>query len=355
MRRPARIRATAKRWPADALDRGARRRSCAEGLNGLKTRRHTRPGGPRAAEALCLLLAAAGCGHVSPPAPTSLTASLGRFGRNPGQFSWPRAAACGPRGVVAAADKTGRIQVFDAQGRLLAHWRMPQIAKGTPTGVCFDSAGRLFVADTHYSRIIVFSLRGEQLAAFGSYGQGPGQFIYPTDAAVAPDGRIYVAEYGEHDRISVFDSSFRFLFSWGDHGAEPGRFRRPMGLALDAKGCVYVADAVNHRIQKFSPEGRLLAAWGKPGRRLGEMTYPYDVAVAGDALFVCEYGGCRVQKFTLDGRPLGVFGRPGRGPNEFNSPWSLDVAADGRLYVADCLNHRLLILGAACPFASPSP
>ncbi len=67
----------------------------------------------------------------------------------------------------------------------------------------------------------------------------------------------------------------------------------------------------------------------------------------GKYVFVCEYGGCRVQKFTLDGKPLAVFGRPGRDMHSLSSPWSLDIAPDGRVYVADCLNHRLLVFPAA--------
>ena len=78
---------------------------------------------------------------------------------------------------MAAIDKTGRVQVFSRTGELAAHWAMPKIDKGTPTGLCFDRAGTLLIADTHYHRVLRYSAAGEQLASFGSYGEGPGQFI----------------------------------------------------------------------------------------------------------------------------------------------------------------------------------
>lgn len=290
-----------------------------------------------------------------PAAPEeTLTASIGSFGVIPGQFSSPRAVASSLEGLVAAIDKTGRVQVFSRNGELTAHWSMPETDKGTPTGLCFDSAGALLIADTHYHRVLRYSAAGELLASFGSYGEGPGQFIYPTDVAIAADGSLFVAEYGKNDRILKFGRNYAFVSHFGGHGTGEGQFRRPMGLAIDQQGHIYVADAINHRIQKFGSDGQFIAAWGGAGKGLGELMYPYDVDIDSEGVVVvCEYGNCRVQKFTIHGKPLGTFGGPGRSNTSLSSPWSIDAAADGRLFVADMLNHRLLILSLACPFASP--
>jgi len=161
---------------------------------------------------------------------------------------------------------------------------------------------------------------------------------------VGADGTIYVAEYGKIDHILMFSKTHEFLGHWGAHGSGDGEFRRPMGLSIDSSGHVYVADSVNHRIQKFTRDGEFVAAWGKPGKGPGEFMYPYDVHVHDDRVLVCEYGNCRIQTFTLDGELVGAFGEPGRGGRGLSSPWSLDVARDGRVYVADMLNHRLLVL-----------
>lgn len=314
---------------------------------------------------LCLAAAAlsvgVGCslrseGPASGARADGAVSTFGSFGLMPGQFSSPRAVACGPRGRVAVIDKTGRVQLFDPRRVLIAHWPMPQTEKGTPTGLCFAGDGTLLIADTHYHRVLKYAPDGKLLASFGSYGEGPGQFIYPTDVAVAPDGAVYVAEYGIDDRIQKFDSAYSLVSQWGGHGTGPGRFRRPMGLAVDPAGNIYVADAVNHRIQKFSPDEEFVAAWGQPGRAPGDFMYPYDVAIDSEGrVVVCEYGNSRIQRLTAQGKPLGVFGQPGRSCQSLSSPWSLDVADDGRVFVADTLNHRLVVLSEACSFASPIP
>ena len=46
-----------------------------------------------------------------------------------------------------------------------------------------DADGSIYVADTHYHRVLVFSPEGQLQASFGSLGEEPGSFIYPTDVA----------------------------------------------------------------------------------------------------------------------------------------------------------------------------
>jgi hypothetical protein len=58
-------------------------------------------------------------------------------------------------------------------------------------------------------------------------------------------------------------------------------------------------------------------------------------------VIVTEFGNHRVQKFTRDGKSLGVFGGPGRGPGQFYQPWALVEDSQGRLHVLDSYNHRV--------------
>uniref|UniRef100_A0A1X7TY24 6-bladed beta-propeller n=1 Tax=Amphimedon queenslandica TaxID=400682 RepID=A0A1X7TY24_AMPQE len=39
-------------------------------------------------------------------------------------------------------------------------------------------------------------------------------------------------------------------------GSANGQFQYPRDIAINSQGLVYVADANNHRIQKFSPDGK---------------------------------------------------------------------------------------------------
>jgi hypothetical protein len=88
------------------------------------------------------------------------------------------------------------------------------------------------------------------LHAWGSAGNGPGQFHLPSGTAVAADGTVYVADRNNH-RIQAFDAAGAFLRTWGTEGTGVGQFRSPLGVAVAPDGMVYVADVRNHRIQAF--------------------------------------------------------------------------------------------------------
>ncbi len=57
----------------------------------------------------------------------------------------------------------------------------------------------------------------------------------------------------EHHRIQVFDDKGRLLSVFGSRGSDPGEFERPTDLDIAGDGRIYVADFGNHRIQVFSP------------------------------------------------------------------------------------------------------
>jgi len=306
--------------------------------------------------ALSLALVAlltAGCRSESAKAPADgipsyVRAIIGGQGNEPGLFYQPRKCTIGHDGDLYVVDSTARIQRFHPDGTFVLEWLMPEYQKGKPEGLSVDRDGNIVIADTHYSRMMRYSPEGKRLAVWGSYGTGPGQFIYPMGVDVDRNGCIYVCEYGEQDRVQVFSPEGRFLRAWGSHGGGPGGFRRASGLALDSQGNVYVADACNHRIQCFAPDGKLLRAWGRPGVGPGELKYPYDVAVASEGdqefAYVVEYGNHRVQKFTLNGQSVGLWGpRPGDRPGELNGPWGIAVDGHGLMYVADTGNHRVQV------------
>ncbi len=273
-------------------------------------------------------------------------ATFGSPGRSLGQFSYPRAIAVdAARGLVYVVDKTARVQRFGVDGTPELEWRMPEWANGKPTGIEVAPDGRVFVADTHYHRVIAYDGQGRELLRFGAYGQGPGELIYPTDVAFGPKERIYVSEYGGNERVNVFDAGGRFLFSFGSPGPAAGQFNRPQALAFNASQTeLFVADACNHRIVVVTPDGDVLRVLGGPGRGPGELAYPYDVMVLRDGtLLVCEFGNNRVQRLSPEGKPLGTLGRVGTRPGELQYPWGVDGTADD-IFVLDSGNNRVQVI-----------
>jgi len=271
--------------------------------------------------------------------------TFGQTGRGQGEFVYPRAIDIAGDGSLFIVDKTGRIQRLSAKGDFLGCFQMPLIEIGKPTGLSVGPNGNLYVADTHYHRVVVFSPEGETVHAFGSFGQDNGCFIYPTDVAFSQDGRIFVGEYGGNDRISVFDEQGEFLYCFGSPGSGEGQLARPAALCVDkVHDCLYVADACNHRIAIYKLDGTLLGYIGSAGREQGQLRYPYDLALLPDGtLVVCEYGNNRLQLFDSDGRSLAVYGGPGRQLGQLAYPWGVAVDSDRRAFIVDAGNNRIQV------------
>lgn len=222
---------------------------------------------------------------------------------------------------------------------------MPEIHQGKPVGMAVHPDGRLFVADTHYHRVLIFDRDGNTLAAFGSEGTGNGQFQLPTDLAFDSRGFIYVGEYHRNDRVTKWTPDLQFVQTIGEEPIEGARLSRPSGLVMDEADTLWVADSCNHRLVRFSPDGRVLTTFGQFGAEPGNMRYPYDVTLLPNGtLVVCEYEGARLQWFTKEGRSLKTWGRHGRGRGELFAPWGVTYGPQGRLYVVDSLNSRVQIV-----------
>ena len=118
--------------------------------------------------------------------------------------------------------------------------------------VAFDADGHLYVFDSidrvvgPNLRIVVVDRAGAFVRAFGSAGEGPGEFRMPTTYGVMRDGTTIVGDMG-HRAYHVFDASGRFLrMVRGGMGTPRGT--RSGGVATT------VGAAVLHKIQ-VDPRG----------------------------------------------------------------------------------------------------
>ncbi len=274
---------------------------------------------------------------------------FGHKGDQDGNFRMPREVAFSPdEKLIYVLDRTRRVQAFTRDGEFQTLWTTPPGQLGNPRGMDVAPDGTLYVADTHNNQIVVFTPEGKMVRRFGGYGKEPGRFIAVTDVTLDRSGNLWTVEYGAQvDRVQKLTPTGKPLLAFGEFaqgrgGEHPGRFSRPQGIVQGPDDHIYVADAVNHRIQVFTTEGKFVRTFGQVGSRPGELRYPYDVNFdRAGRLHVTEYGNCRVTLFTPEGKLLTCFGRPGRERGEFDHPWGCNIASDGTLYVSDTMNNRI--------------
>ena len=243
---------------------------------------------------------------------------LGEFGSGgtaPGQFWWPSGLACDADARLYVTDEAlNRVTIFGADGGLLGYWGEAGSAPGQlhrPSGVAIDDGGNLLIADSGNHRVQRFTPAGRLLQVIGNPGgngngipgnhpaghpgnnpggnpgAGPGEFTLPWGVAVDADGRIYVADWGNH-RVQVLDADGNYLRQFptpidGAAAAGPGSsadggaaaaatgpgsdgtgetagwLKHPAGLAVGVDGGVFVADWGNERVRVFNAAGELTA------------------------------------------------------------------------------------------------
>ncbi len=326
---------------------------------------------------LCLIAAA--CRGDSSPAPdrppantaheevATFVTAWGKEGAAPGEFDFPIGVAVSSADEVFVTDHyNNRVQKFDSAGKLLAHF--PVLPN--PGGIAADG-DRLYISHFPVSRmsdkrtpdrVSVYSTKGEFIREWGSSGPGDGQFDFPGGVAVSKSGEILVADQTNR-RVQVFDRGGKFLRKWGEYGVQPGQFGGntnpksrvggPQFIALDSQGGIFSTEASVGRIQKFSPDGKALLAWGtnddRPGAFGGKFAAmkanligPIGIcADRADRLWITCVSG-RVQCFTGDGRFLGGFGyRQGDGEGEFFAPHGIAINSRSELFIVDSYNHRI--------------
>ena len=175
----------------------------------------------------------------------------------------------------------------------------------------------------------------------GVCGTGEGEFNQPRGLAVAPDGRIFVADTG-NKRIVVLGPQGEFLAAWGQAGEGPGEFVEPFEVAVDRDGTVWVLDAVRQLLLHFDEGGKFLeevaptSPWYRPRG--------FDLAADG-TFYVADTGGVRIVQVARDGTLMRQIGGKD-GPIGPGQPTDVAVAADGSLYVVEAMAGIVWHLGA---------
>jgi DNA-binding beta-propeller fold protein YncE len=288
--------------------------------------------------------------------PLKFLLAWGKLGKEPGEFHSPIGIAVNGKDEIFVAEfKNNRVQKFTADGKFLLQVPVEKM----PGGLAVDKEGRIYVAPLMSHKICVYDEAGKLLREWGKHGKGDGDFDQPGGIAIAGDGTVYVADQVNR-RVQRFTPEGKFLGAWGEYGSKPGQFDGldnpknrtggPHFLAFDRRGNLFTTEGKLGRVQKFTPQGKPLLAFGdnrtEPGGfggRPKNLPGPIGIVVdRWDRIWVSATNN-RVQCFSSEGKYLfGVEGlEPGDQPGQFHTPHAMVIDSRDHLYVVDSQNQRV--------------
>jgi DNA-binding beta-propeller fold protein YncE len=197
--------------------------------------------------------------------------------------------------------------------------------------------GRIFVSDTVSRFVRLFDVPAGKQQRIGD-DEGLGQLTKPIGLDVDGTGNLYVADIGAH-AVMVYAPDGQFLRKIGGEKW----FSRLSSVTVDPSGSrVYAVDiggvtSDRHVVRVFDGiSGAHLMDIGKRGSGPGEFNLPRDVAIGRDGrLYVVDGGNFRVVVFDKDGRYLQSFGSVGKQYGQFARPKEIAADRDGNVYVVD--------------------
>ena len=124
---------------------------------------------------------------------------------------------------------------------------------GMLQAAAFDAAGNLHLLDVDARTIVVVDRTGGFLRTIGQSGNGPGEFDFPRNLTILPDGRIVVSDIPRHRTFQIFNSDGSF-----DRGVRVGNDILGVAGRIDAdRGSgsgVFVASGDLARYLPMRPE-----------------------------------------------------------------------------------------------------
>ncbi len=229
----------------------------------------------------------------------------------------------------------------------------------SPTGVAFDNAGNLYIADARATGALKRTPQGE-VTALPVSGRA---------VAADPSGGAY---YAWNASIYRVDPSNRLTLAAGsvtgigevsgDGGtADTARLLAPAALAYDREGNLYIADERAHCVRRVTPAGLIttIAGTGKPAYSgdggpavKAALNNPRGLAFDSNGfLYVADSGNHALRKISPSGLISSAAGngfavfRGDGGPASaalLNSPSAVAVDPTGNdIFIADSANHRV--------------
>lgn len=275
---------------------------------------------------------------------------------------WTHAQMSDPEGITVDEDGNiyvasygnGYILKFTTGGELLLSWNTASTSSDPlvhPHGL-FYYENRIYITELQPpARVIVYDTNGTFQRQFGNDASTDYALEYPTTLYVHND-TIYVSD-AVACQIKLFSLEGDFLDSFGSFGMDGGQFFYPYGIGVDADGNIYVGDTHNRRVQVFDSNWDLIKIYSEHAIDIGSPQAKSEspaISVSEEAVLDLDGDSITVHNGTLYYTNLkkGTLSAYADGQasllsSGYSYPWQVNATSDGIVIVDEPGSINLML------------
>jgi sugar lactone lactonase YvrE len=314
----------------------------------------------------------------------------------------PWRAAIGPDGALYVADSENmRVRRVDRDTRKISTYAGGGVGRdggpaesaelGHPTGIAFDLAGNLLIAETWGERIrrverttgIIRTIAGGGTDDRDGVPATSARLYAPYGVAVDRSGHVFYADANANvvrridastGLVATVAGTVGGVFHGGDGGpATSATMTNPTDVVVDAAGNFFIAVPDDGRVRRVDGTTGIISTYAGGGLSLGDggpatqayLESPTGLALdAGGNLFIADGWGDRVRRVdaatrvitTIAGTDVdGFYGDGGPAAEAgLTGPCGVAVDGAGNLFIADTEANRVRAVPACAAVAAPA-
>lgn len=193
--------------------------------------------------------------------------------------------------IMITNEARNNILIFDKEGHVLDAWTLKLKGGHGLTLDRRDGQEFLWLCDPSGGAVIKTTLKGEVLLKL-PHAKDCGAYdalskYAPTEAAVAPNGDVYVADGYGSQFILHFDSQGKFIRKFGGLSTQAmnaGKFMQAHGVTIDSRGptpLVLCTERVRNEFHWYTLEGQYVRSVYLPGAFMSRPVIAGDLLLSG--------------------------------------------------------------------------
>lgn len=193
--------------------------------------------------------------------------------------------------IMITNEARNNILIFDKEGHVLDAWTLKLKGGHGLTLDRRDGQEFLWLCDPSGGAVIKTTLKGEVLLKL-PHAKDCGAYdalskYAPTEAAVAPNGDIYVADGYGSQFILHFDSQGKFIRKFGGLSTQAmnaGKFMQAHGVTIDSRGptpLVLCTERVRNEFHWYTLDGQYVRSVYLPGAFMSRPVIAGDLLLSG--------------------------------------------------------------------------